>query len=102
MSASLIHFWPGNAIRIRTRHQLEPNQWHHVVMTYDGSSRASGLQLYLNGLQQPCEVVRDHLYKNITGGRGDHITIGERFRDRGFTNGIVDEFSCLRPAADGY
>ena len=36
--------------------------------------------------------VRDNLYKNITGGGGDNISIGERFRDRGFTNGMVDEF----------
>jgi hypothetical protein len=39
-----------------------------------------------------CETIRDNLFKNITGGGGDNITIGERFRDRGFTNGLVDEF----------
>ncbi|MFP6576895.1 MAG: DUF1553 domain-containing protein, partial [Pirellulaceae bacterium] len=30
--------------------------------------------------------------KNITGSGGDNITIGERFRDRGFSQGLVDEF----------
>ena len=92
LSASLIHFWPGNAIRIRTPDALAVNKWHHVVMTYDGSSRADGLQLYVNGDRQSCEVVRDSLYKNIMGGGGDNITIGERMRDRGFTHGMVDEF----------
>lgn len=96
LSASLIHFWPGNAIRIRTREKIPVDRWIHVVMSYDGSSRADGLALYIDGCRAPCEIVRDHLYKNITGGGGDHITIGERFRDRGFTNGKVDEFRVFQ------
>ena len=95
LSASLIHFWPGNAIRVRTKQSLTTNQWHHVVVTWDGSSRADGLSIYLSGEKTECEVVRDNLYKNITGGGGDNIAIGERFRDRGFTNGLVDEFKVF-------
>ncbi len=95
LSASLIHFWPGNAIRIRTKQQLTTEQWHHVVVTWDGSSRADGLSIYLNGENAECDVVRDNLYKNVTGGGGDNIAIGERFRDRGFTNGLVDEFQVF-------
>ena len=92
LSAALIHFWPGNALRIKTQAAIPTNEWLHVTLTYDGSSRAAGLKIYLNGQQTPCDIVRDNLSKNITGGGGDNITIGERFRDRGFTNGLVDEF----------
>ncbi len=92
LSASLIHFWPGNAIRVKTQNQIPTSQWQHVVMTYDGSSQAAGLKLYLDGNPVECEIVRDNLTKQITGGGGDNIAIGERFRDRGFTNGLVDEF----------
>ncbi len=95
LSASLIHFWPGNAIRIRTKQVIPTNQWLHVVMTYDGSSRAEGLEIFINGKPADCDVVRNHLYKNITGGGGDHITIGQRFRDRGFTEGLIDEFQVF-------
>lgn len=95
LSASLIHFWPGNALRVRTRAAIPVGEWLHVCMTYDGSSRAAGLRIYLNGQPADCEVVRDNLYKRITGGGGDTITIGERFRDRGFTNGLVDEFQVF-------
>ena len=94
-SASLIHFWPGNAIRVRTRDPLPVGGWHHVVMTWDGSNRAAGLKLYVDGRPTACDVVRDNLYKNITGGGGDNITIGQRFRDRGFAGGKVDEFSVF-------
>ena len=41
------------------------------------------------------EVVRDNLYKNITGGGGDEIAIGARFRDIGFKGGRVDEFQVF-------
>ncbi len=91
-SASLIHFWPGNALRVRTRAAVEPGRWTHVAMTYDGSSRADGLKIYVDGELAPTDVVRDKLTKNITGTGGDTIAIGERFRDRGFKDGEVDEF----------
>ena len=92
LSASLIHFWPGNAIRVKTKDTLPINEWQHVVMTYDGSSDASGLMIFINGMPADTEIVRDNLTKQITGGGGDNIAIGERFRDRGFKNGLVDEF----------
>jgi hypothetical protein len=92
LSAALIHFWPGNAIRIRTVQPLPTKQWQHVVMTWDGSSSASGLHLWLNGQRVETQIVRDQLTRNITGGGGDNITIGERFRDSGFAGGLVDDF----------
>jgi hypothetical protein len=95
LSASLIHFWPGNAIRVRTRKPIPLQQWIHVTMTYDGSSRAGGLKIWIDGQAAETEIVRDNLYKNISGGGGDTITIGERFRDNGFSGGMVDEFQVF-------
>jgi len=101
LSAALIHFWPGNAIRIRTKERIAVGRWLHVVMAYDGSSRAAGLTLYLNGQRADCDVVRDNLFKEITGGGANELTLGQRFRDRGFKNGLVDELQifdrCLTP-----
>jgi hypothetical protein len=101
LSASLIHFWPGNAIGIRARELAPIGQWIHVVMAYDGSSRADGLALYVDGQQADGEIVRDRLYKDITGGGSNELTVGQRFRDRGFKDGRVDELQlyrrCLTP-----
>lgn len=91
LSFSLIHFWPGNALRVRTPMALNPEQWVHVAISYDGSSRASGVRMWLDGAPIETEVVRDNLYKEIRGGGGDNIAIGERFRDKGFSRGSVDE-----------
>jgi hypothetical protein len=91
---SLIHFWPGNAISIAAKKPLPLNQWTHVVVTSDGSSRAAGLQMYVDGRVAEIEVIRDHLTKQITGGGhdGDNIALAARFRDHGFTHGAIDEF----------
>lgn len=95
LSAALIHFWPGNALRIRSVAPLAVEKWQQLTMTYDGSSKAAGLKLWLDGSLLPTEVVRDHLTRNITGGGGDTINIGQRFRDKGFANGLVDEFQVF-------
>jgi Protein of unknown function (DUF1553)/Protein of unknown function (DUF1549)/Planctomycete cytochrome C/Concanavalin A-like lectin/glucanases superfamily len=96
LSAALIHFWPGNAIRIRSNDELQIDEWHQVTMTSDGSSRADGLALFVDGHRIPCTVIRDNLTKHIhgangTGGGVHQLAIGERFRDVGFKAGLVDE-----------
>ena len=95
----LIHFWPGNAVAVRSRQPLPLGVWSTLTITYDGSSRASGVRLYVDGVAIESEVVRDHLYKDITYDRaaGDNVTeqprltIGARFRDSGFKNGLIDD-----------
>jgi hypothetical protein len=94
-SVGLIHFWPGNAIGIKAREPVPLDRWVHVAITYDGSSRAGGLALYVDGRPAECEVIRDKLTKTITGGGNDHLTVGQRFRDRGFKNGLVDEIKVF-------
>jgi len=95
----LIHFWPGNALAVRALEKLPVGQWSHVAVTYDGSSKAAGVALYVNGRRADAEVVRDHLYKDIRhrGEWGDSgagslsLTLGARFRDNGFKNGRIDD-----------
>lgn len=103
LSAALIHFYPGNALRVVARDEFPIGSWHHVTVTYDGSSRARGVTLYVDGKPIEVDVVRDKLTREITGGGSDTIVIGERMRDNGFKNGLVDDFRVfdrlLSPAA---
>ena len=95
LSASLIHFWPGNAIRVLSDRKIPTNRWLQVVVTYDGSSRAEGLKIYVDGKLETCEIVRDKLTKTVAYSSSDRetkvLTLGQRFRDRGFKDGLVDE-----------
>jgi hypothetical protein len=96
----LIHFWPGNAIAVRAREPLPLGRWTHLAIAYDGSSRAAGIDLYIDGEPAALEVIRDHLQKDIFHRRewGDadagaiELTIGARFRDSGLKGGEVDDF----------
>jgi hypothetical protein len=56
---------PENAIQIRTRDRLRLSQWHHLTLTYDGSGKAAGLQLFVNGLPFETQIVRDTLSGSI-------------------------------------
>jgi len=89
---SLIHFWPGNAASVATTEILPVKEWVHVVVSSDGSSRANGLTIRINGDPAEVTVVEDKLTREITGGGGDNIALGERFRDRGFKGGMIDDF----------
>src|SRR6185436_5808169 len=61
----LIHFWPGNAIKVATQRKLPLHEWIHLGISYDGSSRASGIRLFLNGQPAEVDLLRDNLFKDI-------------------------------------
>ncbi len=52
---------PASALQIRTRERLRLGDWYHVVLTYDGSGRASGLRLHVDGKPFATDVVKDSL-----------------------------------------
>jgi hypothetical protein len=85
--------WPGNGIGVRTLEPIAPGAWQHIAVTYDGSSRAAGMKVYVNGKRLATETLRDKLQKSaFTAAFGDgHFTLGQRLRDRGFKDGEIDE-----------
>src|SRR5439155_12238563 len=57
----LVHSWPDNALKVSTRVPLPRDLWSHVFVTYDGSSKASGLKIYVNGREAKLDVNNDRL-----------------------------------------
>ena len=51
--------WVDEGIRLRTRNAITLNAWHHVALTYTGSRWASGVQIYVDGEDQPLEIFLD-------------------------------------------
>jgi hypothetical protein len=64
-SAALHHVFPDNSIEIETLQPLVPGGWHHLALTYDGSSRARGLRLFVDGKLADHRSVVDHLQRSI-------------------------------------
>jgi hypothetical protein len=100
LSARLYRIWPGNGIGIQSRDSVPQKEWQHLAITYDGSSTASGLRIFLDGRPLATKILRDHLQKAAspaTFGAG-HLTLGQRFRDRGFKDGEIDELRVYERA----
>ena len=56
---------PKDVIQIRTRERLRLGDWYHIALTYDGSGKASGVFLYVDGKLFETDVVRDSLSGSI-------------------------------------
>jgi hypothetical protein len=86
----------GNSIRLSSEgwndvtHYFVPNEWNHIVLTYDGSR----MKEYING-----EKVVDHSTTGVVIGDGSGIfSIGE-WVNYGFTySGLMDEFKIYSTA----
>ncbi len=61
----LIHQWPDDAIVVRTRPELMVGTWSQVTISSDGSGKAAGLKLYLDGKPAEFEVLQDKLTGSI-------------------------------------
>ena len=91
---SCIHLWPGCAASIETREPFPTGKWVRLTVTYDGSSRASGLHIYFDDRRIETDIVRDHLDKPII---AETIRVGARPRDdRGFAQGRIGELAVFR------
>lgn len=69
----LIHEWEKDAIRINSKQGIPANQWTHVFVTYDGSGKAKGLRLYINGNPVEQEVTHDSLQGTLQVDTPTHI-----------------------------
>ena len=53
--------WPDSAIEIRTKERVPMDGPHHVLVNYDGSGKAAGLKIYVDGKPWETETTKDTL-----------------------------------------
>jgi hypothetical protein len=97
-TAGLHHVAPDNSLEIETTTPVTTQAWHHLALTYDGSSRAAGLRLFLDGRLMDTRVLIDRLqqsliYDRTNGSWGDPppLRIGKR-QEETLQDVSVDEF----------
>ena len=61
----LIHRWDEDALKVVANEPLKAGQWSHVLITYDGSGKAGGVKIYVNGQPQAARVLKDQLRETI-------------------------------------
>ena len=74
----IVHRWPDAALRVETG-GLPRGEWVHVGFTYDGSGKAEGVKIFING-QQRTESTISHntLQPNHTIRHGIPLHLGKR------------------------
>jgi hypothetical protein len=97
---------PRRGIQVVTRETYVRDEWHHVFFTYDGSRRAQGVRVYVNGRQVATEIRLNNLGANDSirtpaqmqlGRRDDHLPMREtRFQDVRFYKRTLSADEALR------
>ena len=97
VTTGLHHVAPDNSIEIETVSPFTVGTWYHVTVTYDGSSRASGLRLFVDGAPAATRVMTDNLARSIISeplgdwGGISAIRLGRR-GDENLSDTSIDEF----------
>lgn len=85
---NLVHRWNSDAIRVSTVSSVPTGQWQHLMVTYDGSCKASGVKVYLDGQPRPVEIDHDSLTGTIR--NGQPLRFGRRQASASFKGRIDD------------
>ncbi|PKB43518.1 concanavalin A-like lectin/glucanase superfamily protein [Cellulophaga sp. RHA19] len=103
LEALLAHVYPDNAIVVESLNNVPKDKWVQLTMTYDGSSKAKGVAIYVDGEKQQTKAVFDNLYKDIIfheirlyGPKSEKLEpglrIGAVWRGKGIKDAIIDDF----------
>jgi hypothetical protein len=91
IAVHVIHSWPGNALKVATRTPvLKPGVWHHVFATYNGSGKAAGIKLFIDGQRVPATAVNKNLTPGATIRTETPLRIGQRSQDQVFEGSIQE------------
>ena len=85
-----------NQLIIKSKVKLAANAWQHITVTYDGSSRGTGVQFYVNGQMVDAETLQENVNglsilngNNFLVGNWNHraVSLSDQY---GFKGGAVD------------
>ncbi|MHC4738742.1 MAG: LamG domain-containing protein [Planctomycetota bacterium] len=92
-------FQPSNQIRVDSTISLFAERWYYLGFTYDGSSEAAGVKMYINGFPETVSIASNDLTGSIL--NNVPITIGSRTGGGDFFNGVIDDVRIYDRALSG-
>lgn len=109
LNVRLIHSLPHNYIHLKSKDSIKTKEWRHVAFTHNGSGRANGLALFIDGKKIQTTVPYDRLYKSIkTVSSSSHILenrpvlVSKSYRgftgENGIFKGAIDDINIHRRA----
>jgi hypothetical protein len=89
----LVNQWGVSALEVVTVEPVASKSWNHLVLDYDGSGKAAGVKVYLNGRLAAVNVERDSLAGTLA--NAEPLRIARRDSGLGFY-GQLDELRILQ------
>ena len=89
-TSHLVHHWQDDAIKVATTGKvLKPGTWQHVFVTYDGSGKAEGFKIFVDGKDVKLKVESNTL-KSTTKTQTPFL-IGSRKKSFGLNDALVQD-----------
>jgi mono/diheme cytochrome c family protein len=90
----VVNKWPDDAIKVVTTRNALNTAYQHVLMTYDGSGKAAGVKIYVNGVlaETRAEIDKLKTASKVT----TPTRIGQRSQSEPFQGAIQDVFLYAR------
>lgn len=92
----LINTWSSNAIDVNSTTSVADGNWHHLVLTYDGSSKAAGVTFYIDGNPTSNHISFDSL--SASSSSTAPLYIGSRAASTGFFDGDLADIAVYPSA----
>ncbi len=90
LSVHVIDAWPDNGMKVTTsRSVVQPGQWQHVFVTYDGSGTPQGIKLFVDGKEEKLTVEKNTLKPDSTIRTTTPLRIGQRSHTQVFDGGAI-------------
>lgn len=86
----LVHHWQDDAIKVLTTGKtLKPGTWQHVFVTYDGSGKAEGFKIFVDGKEAKTKIDANTL-KSTTKTQTPFL-IGQRKKSMALKDALVQD-----------
>ncbi len=82
--------WISGVSTVETVRKFLPNKWVHIALTNDGTQRADGMLVYVDGERQDLNVIRNTNSNVSKRDQGAVMSVGYS-KHVGFWDGLVDE-----------
>jgi len=96
MTAGKIILWlcnnsTGNYLMITTINAVNDNLFHHIIITYDGSSSSTGVNIYIDNVLQALSVIQNNLTATILNSNNFTIAQKPSTPSNQYFTGLIDE-----------
>ncbi|MEM8892778.1 MAG: DUF1553 domain-containing protein, partial [Bacteroidota bacterium] len=85
-------------LKIRSREEVPPDKWVHVMLTYDGSKSSKGVRIYQDGEKLEGIALSDNLKSSVK--THTSMRVARRGDERGMISGRFDELMFFNRLLD--